>query len=356
MNAPDHDELAEMEQRRSGASSAIVGSEAKQRLIVSGPGTGKSFTFQQALKAAGGDGLALTFIRNLVADLERDLDGLAHVYTFHGFCKHLMHQHNVAGMQAADYYPPLMMLVVEDLEILEGRDVKPRDIDLRLHDLDKTDGLIDSALSVADYYEAVSHVDLVYRVLGHFEVAGAPRYPLVVVDEYQDFSRLERTFIAVLAQASPTLIAGDDDQALYTGLKHASPNFIRELAAEGTYEVFELPFCSRCTHVVVEAVNDLVKAAVAGGFLEDRLDKHFACYLPDKGEESHDHPKIIHAKCSTASQPYPGRYVAQQIARIPHEDIVSPARRATRRLLSSAPTLSSSRSSRWWSSASQPHE
>lgn len=318
--ASDND-LDEMERRRTGASAAIVGSASRQRLIVSGPGTGKSFTFQQALRASGGNGLALTFIRNLVVDLEKDLEGLADVFTFHGFCRHLMHQHNVAGLQTGDYYPPLMSVVVVDLDILEGRDVKPRDIEERLHNLDTADGLIGSALSTADYYGAVSHTDLVYRVLSHFEATGAPAYSLVVVDEYQDFSLLETTFIAVLAEASPTLVAGDDDQALYKKLKHASPDFIRRLASGGGYEVFELPYCSRCTHVVVAAVNDLLKAAIAGGFLEGRLDKHFACYLPDKGAESADHPKIVHAKCSTANQPYPGRYVAQQLARIPKEDI-----------------------------------
>ena len=82
-----------------------------------------------------------------------------------------------------------------------------------------------------------------------------PEYPLIVVDEYQDFSELETSFIRLLSSKSPVLIAGDDDQALYS-FKNADPRFIRELAQGDEYERFGLPFCSRCTEVVVGAVND----------------------------------------------------------------------------------------------------
>ena len=65
----------------------------------------------------------------------------------------------------------------------------------------------------------------------------------------------------ILGSKSPVLIAGDDDQALYVNLKYASPDFIREIAADGTHETFELPFCSRCTEVVVAAVNEALSKA-----------------------------------------------------------------------------------------------
>ncbi|UTI67055.1 AAA family ATPase [Paraconexibacter antarcticus] len=315
--------LEEMSRRRSEASAAIVSSAAQKRLIVAGPGTGKSFTFQQALKAVGGDGLALTFIRNLVRDLATDLDGLAEVFTFHGYCKYLMHRHDVAGLQAGDYYPPLPEVIVEDILIRTGRVVKTQTIEARLQNLDTSDGLIDEVLAQADYYNAVSHTDLVYRVLGFFEAVpdSIPTYPLIVVDEFQDFSLLETTFIALLGDKSRVLIAGDDDQALYKQLRHASPDFIRALAADDDYAVFELPYCSRCTSVIVAAVRDLLDVAIKAGNLQGRIPKNFDCYLPDKGAESAAHPKIIHAKISSANTPYIGGYISQQIARIPPEDI-----------------------------------
>lgn len=52
-------------------------------------------------------------------------------------------------------------------------------------------------------------------------------------------------------------------------------------------------------------------------------DKPFVCYLPDKAADSEAHPNIIHARCSVDSltTPYIARYVAEQIAQIPAEDI-----------------------------------
>ena len=322
------DQLRQLIEQRTAASDAIVNSPATKRLIVSGPGTGKSFTFRRSLakaiqEAGGGKGLALTFIRNLVADLEKDLGDLADVFTFHGYCKHLMHSHDVAGLSDGDYYPPLLELVVGDVLIVDGRTITAEEINERLHNLDVSDDVIDVALARGDYYRSVSHNEAVYRVLRHFEASSGtiPECPLIVVDEFQDFSKLETTFIELLESKSPVLIAGDDDQALYMDLKFASPDFIRGIATDGSHDTFELPFCSRCTEVIVAAVNAVITEAVELGALQNRLAKQFHCFTPDKQAESDANPKIIHVDCSTANTDYAGRYVAQQIAQIPAEDI-----------------------------------
>jgi ATP-dependent DNA helicase UvrD/PcrA len=321
------EELAEMEADRRRTTAAVVESEASKRLVVGGPGTGKSFTFKEALaeaiRAAGeGTGLALTFIRNLVADLQRDLGTLATVNTFHGYCKYLMHQH-VGGLQSADLYPLLPELLVEDLAITGRRSTSTDEIEEHLHRLDTEDGLISDVMAAADYYKAVAFTDLVYRVLEHFRAHGedVPEFPLVVVDEYQDFSLLETSFIDLLATKNRVLVAGDDDQALYSQLRYASPEYIRALAKGDEYELFELPYCSRCTEVVVAAVNDVIAAAVTIGGLPGRISKPFRCYLPDKQADSEANPRLILVDCSTANMPYAGQYIAQQIARIPAADI-----------------------------------
>jgi superfamily I DNA/RNA helicase len=101
------EQLREIEDKRTAASDAIVNSASEKRLIVAGPGTGKTYTFKQALAKAITDaptadkGLALTFIRNLVEDLSEALSDVADVFTFHGFCKHQMHRHPVAGLRRA---------------------------------------------------------------------------------------------------------------------------------------------------------------------------------------------------------------------------------------------------------------
>ncbi len=118
----------------------------------------------------------------------------------------------------------------------------------------------------ANYYDAVDFDDSVYRTYQGLKSKPetVEQYDLVLIDEYQDFNRLEARLIDFLAEVSPILIAGDDDQALYSQLKGASWEFIRSLHGDGEYEVFELPFCMRCPEVIVDAVNDIISAAQDG--------------------------------------------------------------------------------------------
>ncbi len=329
--AVDEQNLETITQERSKASDAIVNSDSDKRLIIAGPGTGKTYTFKKALSKAIADsgtadkGLALTFLRNLVADLSEQFSDVADVFTFHGFCKSQMHRHAVAGLKEGwDYYPALIEIMAADLQLLGREEIKQNDIERCLHNLDDPDGGVRDALALGVYYNAVSHTDLVHRVLTHFtdNEGEVPSYPLIVVDEYQDFSLLETRFLGLLATKSKVLVAGDDDQALYA-FKNASSRYIRELHADDDYENFELPYCSRCPAVIVDAVNDVIASARAHGNLEGRLAKPFRCYLPDKEAVSEAHPKIIYAQCSVQSKkaPYPGRYIADCIAVIPVEVI-----------------------------------
>lgn len=303
----------------------IVRSTSAKKLVVAGPGTGKTFTFREALRVAGGRGLALTFINNLARDLEVELAEVADSYTFHGFCKYRLHRMRVDGLTSTfHYYPPLLLIVAQDMEFLGRPGIDAREIERCLHNLDDGQGTISESLRVATYYDAVGHTDSVYRVLRHLESNRneIPTCPLVVVDEYQDFSLLETRFIGLLAERNPVLITGDDDQALY-GFKHASANYIRALAQDAGYSRFELPYCSRCTEVIVNAVHDILNRAGSLRLLAGRLTKPYRYYPPDKSEHSERHPQIIHAHCTVENNraPYIGRYVAARIAEISQEEI-----------------------------------
>ena len=316
-----------MRRSRQETSDRLVNSEAAKRLVVAGPGTGKTHNFTRILEKAGG-GLALTFIRALAEDLERDLGELAHVNTFHGYCKHMAHNlGGVGGLTAKfDYFPHLPELVVVDLDILGYGKHAENALDQRIREMEVGDGLLPAALEVGNYYDAVGHNDIVYRVERHFSdnPEDIPEHQVVVVDEYQDFNYLETRLIDTLARASPVVIAGDDDQALY-GFKGSSAEFIRRVAKEDGVEQFDLPYCSRCTEVVVEAVKQIVQEAQRHGNLADRIDRGYLCYLPEKGVDSDNHPQLIHAHCTVEMNkaPYIRRYVAEQIAEIPDEDIAA---------------------------------
>src|ERR1035437_4027395 len=74
---------------------SILDSKSKKKVIVAGAGTGKTFTFGQVLmKCAGGNNLAMTFIRKLVADMGTKLSANAEVKTFHAYCKKILHAQN----------------------------------------------------------------------------------------------------------------------------------------------------------------------------------------------------------------------------------------------------------------------
>jgi superfamily I DNA/RNA helicase len=318
------DDLKYARAHRQATSDRLVESDAPQKLVVAGPGTGKTHNFRRVLEGAGG-GLALTFIRVLAEDLEQDLGDLAQVNTFHGFCKHIAHRlGGVDGLtKNFDYYPELLTLVADDLGLLGSRTVEKGGLEAAFRVMDDR-ATIDAALAVANYYDATSHTDVVYRVQQHLEEqpADIPTYPVVVVDEYQDFNLLETRLIDTLAERNPVLIAGDDDQALY-GFKDASADFIRNLAAREGVERFDLPYCSRCTQVVVAGVNALVELAQLEGKLGGRIDREYLCYLPEKGGDSAAHPALIHASCTVnmKNAPYIARYVEEQVAQIPTEDI-----------------------------------
>jgi len=223
MDKPD------LERQRQRFLDALLESDARLKLIVAGPGTGKTYSFKRLLETKPDPKLVLTFINNLVEDLARELGHIADVRTFHSFSRGLLHRLAPGRIShAVDYYPPFTRILAADATHLLARRIEERDVERVFHTLDVSNEILEAALSCGDYYDAVGHTDSVYRVVNHFEQhpGDIPAYSQVVVDEFQDFSALEVRLIEQLSSVSPTLIVGDDDQALY-GFKHASPRYLR---------------------------------------------------------------------------------------------------------------------------------
>jgi len=322
----EHADDKTMAAERASRLEAILSSGAAKKVIVAGPGTGKSFTFKQVMGRVDGEVLVLSFLGNLVRDLQNDLGDRASVRTFHSYSRGLLHNMDVAGItRGVDYFPNLASILDTDVRLLRD-DVPERGIEAALMNLDDSRGIASSALRIGDYYNAVGHTDAVYRVYRALE-ANPNRIPKVaqlLVDEYQDFSLLEASLIGLLAETNPTIIAGDDDQALY-GFKHASADYLRDVVGSGNWARFELPYCTRCTQVLVDATHRVVNRAQAIALLAGRIDKQYICYLPEKREASLQHPKIIHARCTVERNPSPYmcNYVTEQIRQINANDIAT---------------------------------
>ena len=79
-------EQKEAAQQRSAATERILRHDGAKKVIVAGPGTGKTHLFKQIFATKpGGRLLTLTFINALVEDLALDLSGISEVRTLHGF-------------------------------------------------------------------------------------------------------------------------------------------------------------------------------------------------------------------------------------------------------------------------------
>ena len=317
----DADELKEAVER-------VLRSTSRKKLVVAGPGAGKTTLFQKLLEGTGGgrdERLVLTFINNLKSELDRSLSALAHVNTLHGYCLSLLYR--TAALRSGltgDFicYPGLVSFIKEDSEWIRGGD-PPTFVD-QFRDLSLPKELEVFYLERARYYDAVDFDDSVYRVYRGLEAhrGEIPEYKLVLIDEFQDFNKMEAAVIELLSDRSPITIAGDDDQALYSQLRGADSVHIRKHHGGGEYEVFELPFCMRCPEVIVGAVDDIIVAARKLAKLAGRIPKPFRYFEPVKGADSLRFPKIelVRASVQRNNANYLGRYVEQQIRAISEDE------------------------------------
>jgi superfamily I DNA/RNA helicase len=307
----------------------ILASTSPKKLVVAGPGAGKTTLFRKLLDGRAGSvehRLVLTFINNLKVDLEGSLGDAAGVFTLHGYCQKLLHRHEELRRGLSAHfrcYPGLASLIKQDWEYIRGS-TAPLFVDLMRH-LDWSPGQQEFYLDRADYYDGVDFDDSVYRVQSLLATNGSltPTYELVLIDEFQDFNKMEAAVIDALAEVNPIVIAGDDDQALYSQLRGASWDHIRAHYESGNYAIFELPFCMRCPEVIVQAVGDIISRARAGNRLDGRIDKPYRYFEPVKGEDSRRYPTIelVETSVQRGNANYFGKYIEECIRAIPEADL-----------------------------------
>ena len=123
---------------RQAYSQLIIDSEVTKKVIVAGPGTGKTTTFEGILKHTGSiNNLVLTFINRLVADLSCRLDQYATVMTLHKFCMGIFHQQ----------YPKWYMVGALTKIIGEDTEIKETIYEKLFHTLDESNPLFKLYLS-----------------------------------------------------------------------------------------------------------------------------------------------------------------------------------------------------------------
>ncbi len=294
---------------------AVLKSQSKKKIVVAGPGTGKTHLFKEVLKDKN-NSLTLSFINALVEDLSLELCGISDVKTLHGFARSAL---GTVTKDTVKVFPKLSEVIKEDAKILLDKEI---DFDRLFHNRDDENEHIKFYRKRKNYYDKYyGYSDIVFAIVKYFEKnkSVVPTYDQVVVDEFQDFNKLEVSLIDLLADKSPLLLAGDDDQALYD-FKCASPAHIREKHAETNkdYASFTLPYCSRCTKVVVDAANDIINNASNKGHLSERIDKKYLYFEDEKKDkDSESNPKIIYSQTYSAQIPW---FIEQRIDDIAKEE------------------------------------
>lgn len=305
----------------------ILSLDSEKKLVVGGPGTGKTFLFHRVLENLSKDAdiLVITFINSLADELAKRLDDIRNdkieVKTLNSFCKGFL----LNKIHPYNYLPQLPEVIKNDFSLI-GQDFDERKFKQALVSLKKSSD-VEKYMSRSPYYNSVGHDDALLKVFQALSgnIIPIPKYSQVIIDEYQDFNLLESKLVNLLGQGNKIMITGDDDQALYR-FKSASPDYIRNLYHGSDFDHRVLTYCRRCTSIMVDATNAFILNALKKGLLKktERIEKIFKCYWPDKFSESKKYPKIYLGKCTTDS--IVAKYVDEKIVSIVNDEKIQPTK------------------------------
>lgn len=262
-----------MERDASLYTQTVLDSKDLKKLVVAGPGAGKTHLFEEVCKRCDSTNiLILSFINELVNDLKRSLDQYGSVRTLHSFaCREL---------KQSNFFMKLTKVIDEDYFAAEGKEISFEDVfsNLRTEMRDE----ISFYMSRRKHYDHIGPNCSVYLLVKHYENSPTRvhKYSQILIDEFQDFNKLEIHLIKILAKSSPILIAGDDDQSLYS-FRYAVPGEIRNIYEGDEYRNFDLPYCRRCPEVIIRAVKNVLDSAREMGLFSKRIPKDFK-YLPSE--------------------------------------------------------------------------
>ncbi|PIR98063.1 MAG: hypothetical protein COT89_01335 [Candidatus Colwellbacteria bacterium CG10_big_fil_rev_8_21_14_0_10_42_22] len=301
-------------------------SSIPKKLVVAGPGAGKTKSFKALLDAQPADSgvLVLTFLGNLKRELERDLGHASSVFTFHGYCHHLLRKYAVLRRGLSNdffYCPDSLEIIREDWKVLNNGE--PPDFISPLRSNLKNE-LTEFYLDRSDYYDAIGFDDSIFRI--YHSLASEPEidlsYDLILIDEFQDFNKLESDFVELISSLGPIVIAGDDDQGLYED-RLASPKHISDLYLAAEYKNYELPYCTRCTKVIVDSANKFMQECEARNIIKNRIPKKFEYCPPIKEIDSKQYTfiEVVETSVQSGSVNYFGRYIEREIRSILPDDI-----------------------------------
>ena len=293
----------------------IIESNDSKIVIVAGAGTGKTFIFNQILKHhPGSNTMVLTFLNLLKQDMLKSIEDNAQVKTLHQYCIGILY----SKLGEIELYSKPSCLIRSDAIYFERT---PIDYSAGMRTLNIGKDDIEFFETRCRFYQATNFeypVFYVYRGLSNKELS-INSFDRLFVDEYQDFNLLEVSLINKLEYFGKVIIVSDDDQAIYEK-RDSSPLYLRHLYSRSDFKKFELPYCFRCTKVIIGAVKDIIIQAKAEGHLHNRIAKRYDYYIDKKEVDSQRNPHIITAQFKLASS-LP-KFILREMSSIPVTDVL----------------------------------
>lgn len=292
-------------------------------LIVSGPGTGKSYLFLNKInnwykRDKDANVFVTSFVRKLVADLQSDIErdkALTHeqktkiaVSTLHKFARSIVERNH--GTAEWSFNPHFRIIgqswekiVWEDvLAFYSGLDrdnyawkkFKEQLHNANFNESNEWQNLKETYFKLCQFYNAAGFADLILRATEALrENSNLNENKYFIVDEYQDFNLAEEALIVQLINnPNALLVVGDDEQVLYEKLKSSKPTLIRNLYQNKNYAKGMLPFCSRSSFHITKTADHFIQHLREAECIEK-------IYLPLKTDSNN--PKVQVIACATPS-------------------------------------------------------
>lgn len=269
-------------------SNDISSSPEDEILIVSGPGTGKTYLFKERiehwLKNKDGNILVTTLVGKLADDLREELKNelsennfqRVTVSTLHKFARSVVEKNNgTSGWEMDDHIQVITDNwehiiwndVVSITDQADAGDYSWKDFESQLFNNDfLTDNLWpdlqNSYWKLTKFYNAAGFSDLIIKAQQAIqEKPELNDYNLFVLDEYQDFNQAEDDLInEMISSHNGLLIVGDDEQVLYEKLKNGHPDLIRNRYNNDGISNALLPVCSRCGSHIVNTAHEFLES------------------------------------------------------------------------------------------------
>lgn len=215
----------------------MEGSQSNIKLILAGPGTGKTTRVKEIVSdvyKSAKNIQVISFTRATVNDLNESFsdDKRIRCNTLHSYALYINH--------LSDHY------VLDEKKEIPSIKQHSEIIDIPFLD-------VCSQLKCITFDEMISSCVNFLKTNQAYATDKIGRLDLLIVDEFQDFNENERDLIFLLSEYSTdVIILGDDDQSIYD-FKDADPQGIIDLYHRADIEHLDHKnYCYRCPDIIVD--------------------------------------------------------------------------------------------------------